>query len=317
MPPVPRTHRPLALCTVLAVGTGLGACNDYDIIQQPLRETFHQTERDKVDLVFVVDDSPSMLEEAAQVRVATQALLAALVALEVDTEVSAVAMTAGPTLPAQVLDATAQIPELVDRIAVPPEGGRTEAGLAVAVEAVAPRSDAVLHVVLVSDEDDQSSAEVATLVDQLSADAPLGLRVHSIAGDLPAGCARDGVAADPAPRYRAATDQTDGHAWSICSATLADDIAELSFELTGLQRVFPLASLPDPGTLEVWVEGATVPQGPVHAWRWSAPHNALVFDGLAIPPPGARVEVEYTAAVPEAGAGLQSLPDVPSAADSG
>ena len=49
---------------------GLVGCNDYGIVKQPMRESFFQDARDTVDLLLVIDDSPSMLEETASIDVA-------------------------------------------------------------------------------------------------------------------------------------------------------------------------------------------------------------------------------------------------------
>ena len=102
---------------------------------------------------------------------------------------------------------------------------------------------------------------------------------------------------------------TEGLEQSICSATLADDIEAIAFDFTGLQHQFPLSSLPDPDSLLVWVEDAAIAPAPAHAWVWAPADNALTFNGFGVPPPGARIDVEYNVAFPEAGTGLDRLPD--------
>lgn len=305
--------RTLAVCGVLGLG-----CNDYAIIKQPMREAFWQSPRDKVDLLFVIDDSPSMLEEAAPVDTTVVALLDALVGQDVDLRVRAVTTSSSLLLEWTPVDAPEQVPELALLLDVSPEGSTDEPGLQVAVDqSVGARSEAMLHTVVVSDEDDRSDDPVEDLVARLDARSEVGHRLHAVTGDLPAGCARDGMAADPAPRYRSAGEQTAGAALSICSATLTAELGALSFDLTGLRARFPLSSLPDPASLTVWVDGALVPRSQLHGWRWEPADNALVFDGFAIPPPSARIEVEYDVARKESSGGISTLPDdtaAPSAA---
>lgn len=296
--------------SVLGSVFGLVGCNDYGIVKQPMRESFFQDARDNVDLLMVIDDSPSMLEETASIDVATEALIASLLLLEVDLRVRVVTTSRVELLPWTPADSITQLDALLTPLVVSLEGNRFEAGLDVAVEAaIEVRDDAVLHVVFISDEDDASERSVTDAVEALELAAPGGLHIHAITGDLPAGCARNGVAADAAPRYREAAAVTDGLGQSICSSTLADDLEVLTLGFTGLRRVFPLTSIPDTDSLLVWVQDAAVEPAEQHAWRWNAANNALEFDGFGVPPPKARVDVEYNVARPEANTGIQRLPD--------
>jgi len=302
--------RRLGHLLLIVAGVGAFACNDYDIVKQPVREAFYQTPRTRVDLLFVVDDSPSMLEEADSITIAAHALLEATVGWEVDLRVRAVTTSHTPLADWQVVDTLEQVPDLAATLAPGSDGDRHEPGLAVALDATdGLREDALLHVVILSDEDDRSDGPVTTYTHALAELSPAGVAIHPITGDLPAGCARDGLAADPAPRYHEAATHTDGTPHSICSASLDTDLRTLSFALTGLTRRFALSSIPDTGTLAVWVAGASVPQSAHHGWTWSPSDNALVFDGFAIPPAGARIEVEYALAHPEAGDGIRHLPE--------
>ncbi len=305
-------HRPstLLLTAITATSAVCSACNDYDIVKQPMRETFYQSDRKQVDLLFVIDDSPSMYEEADAIQTATTALITTLVQLDVDTRVRSVSTSSVSLLEWTTADALSQIPDLVEASRVGTDGAREEAGLAVAVDFTdGVREDATLHVAIISDEDDASPEPVDTYTDLLTTRSSRGARVHPISGDLPAGCAHNGLAADPSPRYRDAAAATEGTPLSICSATLADELGTLSFELTGLRDRFVLSSLPEPSTLLVWVEGAVVTRAKVHGWHWNAAANAIEFHGLAIPPPRARIEVEYDVGRPEAGTGIAELPD--------
>ena len=295
----------LTLCVLGQVG-----CNDYGIIKQPLRESFFQKTRDQVDLLLVIDDSPSMLEEREPVAIATSTLLSSMILLELDLRVRAVTTSRVELFAWTAADSIEQLPELAAPLAVEPEGERFEPGLEVALEAAeGARAEAVLHVAILSDEDDASDTPVSEVLAQLAALAPSGVHIHAITGDLPAGCAANGVAADPAPRYREAALITEGLEQSICSATLAHDIEDASLSFTGLQQRFPLSSLPDPDSLLVWVEDAAIDSAPAHSWVWAPAANALQFHGFGVPPPNARIDVEYNVAAPEPGTGLSRLPD--------
>ncbi|MBO87083.1 MAG: hypothetical protein CL927_17175 [Deltaproteobacteria bacterium] len=279
-------------------------------MKQPARESFFQDSRDNVDLLLIIDDSPSMLEETDSVAAANESLLASLLLLEVDLRVRAVTTSREVLLDWTPADSITQLDDLTAPLEAGLEGDRFEAGLDVAVESATDvRDEAVLHVVILSDEDDGSQRSVTEAIDALTRSAPGGLRLHAVTGDLPAGCARNGVAADPAPRYRAAAAATNGQGQSICSPSLADDLEGLTAGFTGLQRSFPLTSIPDEDSLLVWVEDASIAPAAQHAWRWMPADNALWFDGFGVPPPKARIDVEYNVARPEAGAGIARLPD--------
>ena len=145
------------LLSLLGSVLGLVGCNDYGIVKQPMRESFFQDARDTVDLLLVIDDSPSMLEETASIDVASETLIASLLLLEVDLRVRVVTTSRVELLPWTPADSITQLDELLTPLVVSLEGDRFEAGLDVAVEAAtAVRDTAVLHIVFISDEDDAS-----------------------------------------------------------------------------------------------------------------------------------------------------------------
>jgi hypothetical protein len=54
-----------------------------------------------------------------------------------------------------------------------------------------------------------------------------------------------------------------------------------------------LNAAPDLSTLEVLVNGAQIHRRPRHGWQYDAGLNAIVFDGFAVPPPGADIVFRY------------------------
>ena len=132
--------------------------------------------------------------------------------------------------------------------------------------------------------------------------------LSAVVGDLPAGCVSGVAAADPAPRYRSAALSTGGSVASICAGEVGDVLASLGHGLVGLQTHFPLSSLPVPESIEVTVNGGTPERRARHGWTWKSGENAVLFDGLAVPPPGASVVVRYTVATPVAAEGRSALP---------
>ena len=156
------------------------------------------------------------------------------------------------------------------------------------------RSGAELNVVFVSDEDDHSPEEIETYIAAFQLGSGSGeVVVHSIVGNLPAGCASGVAAADPGTRYLMATEQTNGYADSICDNDYSEILIRIGLDLSGLQNTFILDDLPQPGSLEVLVEGARIPRREVNGWQYSSAENAIVFDGYAIPRPSMAITVKY------------------------
>jgi hypothetical protein len=181
-------------------------------------------------------------------------------------------------------------------------GARDEAGLAAALLAAAPgqnpgflREDARFHVVFVSDEDDQSPLTVPEYVERLQTLAgENGFAAHALVGDLPAGCSSGSSAADPGARYLEATDSTGGFRESICADDYADLLVRVGLDVGGTISTFPLSQLPNPGSIEVEVNGVFIPEREQDGWTYSPAQNAVIFDGRSIPRPGMGVAITYT-----------------------
>jgi hypothetical protein len=146
------------------------------------------------------------------------------------------------------------------------------------------RPEAQLHVIMVSDEPEQSYTSWSTLVDEIKALHPSDssrVKLSAVAGDYPRGC---GTAMAGEGYYQAVT-ATGGEFLSICDSDWArhvDTLAKASIE--GLGR-FDLAQMPDERTLLVFVNSREWTSG------WHLEGQTLVFD--TTPPEGSSVRVEY------------------------
>lgn len=146
------------------------------------------------------------------------------------------------------------------------------------------RPDAATHIILVSDEPEQSRASWSSLVSDLRGLHPTDgrlVKISAVAGDYPSGCGT-AMAGDG---YYQAVNETGGEFLSICDTNWArhvDRLANASVE--GLGR-FDLSQTPDERTLEVWVDSVLWTDG------WHMEGSTLVFDET--PPEGARVDVTY------------------------
>lgn len=264
-----------------------------------------------VDFVWVVDNSGSMSEEQDSVVDSLGSFVEVLDSFGADWQVG-VTTTEGedddggvivaPVITSQEADATEQFKAAV---AVGTQGDISEQGLLSAQKATSSallagsnagllRDEAVLSVIVVSDEDDQSPGDVSTYVDALEALKGEGnARLSAVVGDLPAGCASPYAAADPAERYLDAVTMMEGVSDSICRKDLSDTMKALALNGLGLTDTFPLSTVPELETMEVRVDGVLIHQRERNGWSYDAGLNAVILDGYAIPGPDSEVEVRY------------------------
>ena len=312
------------------VALALVGCNEFrldpvDDDPEPLRvvleDSFVQEALPKIDLLFVVDDTASMAQEQAALADASTAFVGALddAGLAWHTGVVRTDMTRADAgwlrgdpwvLTSGVADAEARF---ADAVQVGVDGGGPEAGLAVALQALdlarpdGPnagfrRDDAALHVVFVSDGDDESDGwlgehPVAAFLEAMEAEAANGLpaRASAIVGDLPSGCASDRGTARPAARYHQVAEATGGVTASICAVDFAALLPSLSDVSVAYQTRFPLSESPDPASVRVSVDGVRAEAG----WVLDLPEEggaAVVFADA--PAPGAVIVASYVVEVP-------------------
>lgn len=285
----------------------LAACDrDIGIVQNIETESFTPGEnRPPADLVFVVDNSPSMSEEHARLATSLDLLLDRVLESGADLRVGVVTtdMTTddGGTFLGGVY--TVDDPQLSEHIAaaldVGTYGARDEQGLASLIAALDgrngdfPREEARVDAIFFSDEDDQSEGETEDLFDALT--GPLGarFRAHGVIGDMPAGCFSPDGAADAAVRYVDLIDRTGGYDESICAPDYGQILERLGLDIAGIADTFPLQFIPEVATIDVEVDGVTVPTDPSDGWTYEPAPNAVVFHGASIPDPGHRVQISY------------------------
>ncbi len=149
------------------------------------------------------------------------------------------------------------------------------------------REEAALAVVFVGDEDDHSADEVDTYVTWLrtvkGANQPGRVVIFALA-PTGSGCS---TAGGVGTRYEEAVDATGGEVLSICSADYGPLLSSVANRAFSPQDTFPLSGIPDGTGIEVFIDGVAQTAG----WSYDAEDNQVVF--TTIPPPGARIEIQY------------------------
>ncbi len=155
------------------------------------------------------------------------------------------------------------------------------------------RTDARLAVIIVSDEEDQSDGTVNLYIDffrNIKGFAnPQLVSVSAIAGDVPGGCAT----AVEGARYHAVAQALNGQFESICSQSWAQLLQNIGLDVFALRRAWTLSRPADPTTIVVRVNGMVIPQNGTNGWTYNSTSNTVSFHGSQIPPAGSTVEVQY------------------------
>lgn len=148
------------------------------------------------------------------------------------------------------------------------------------------RPDAYLAVVIISDEEDQSSKAVKDYTDYLKSfkSNPGLVKVYTIVNtnDVNTGGNTIGHL-----RYKAASDQTAGTMSNIMDR-FDNVLLEMGDEIVNLLDSFALASAPVAGTLKVFVNGVETT-----SYTYDASSHSIKFNAGSVPAAGAQISVTY------------------------
>ncbi len=162
------------------------------------------------------------------------------------------------------------------------------------------REDASLEIVIVSDEEDQSTPAPTFYVDFFRSIKGFRndslLHVSCIVGanvgnNQPAACSSNNGDADAGRRYAEVCNATGGTVGSICASDFGPFLQNIGNRAFGLRVEFFLSRVAEPASIQVRVNGSARNAG----WNYDAATNSVVFDRNTVPEPGDEIEVEYEA----------------------
>jgi hypothetical protein len=164
------------------------------------------------------------------------------------------------------------------------------------------REDAVLSVVVVTDEADRSPVTLDSALDALLAvkgRRNTHLLSFSVISGGDTGCRAGQLAAAPTLRLVELARRTGGVAGRLCSpdwSRVLEDLRRVAFGV--FKSRYFLTNPPIPETVEVEVNGLRVPatcsSGRVN-WTFDFSTDSVNFTPLGLPPPGADLRIEYDA----------------------
>jgi hypothetical protein len=250
------------------------------------------------DIIFYVDQSGSMDDDQARLASNFSTFISELATYSTDWQIIVANADSGCNAHGGVLR-----PGMVDyesrfQSAVSSGGGFwTEAGLTITSEAVDKtdvgecnygflRPDAMLHIIMVSDEPEQSSSSWTWYMDKVIAKkgSSANVKFSAIAGDYPGGCST----AEAGDGYYQPVMATDGVFLSICSDWATPTNLSMLAAASVQVAAFELDATAAPTTIHVYVNETERLTG----WHYDEPDNTVVFDE-GIPEEGDTVRVTY------------------------
>jgi hypothetical protein len=307
-------HLPLLVLLASCVQYGLRDEDTFYRAPVSVTETFRQEAAPKVDILWVIDNTGSMSEEQEALAESFAAFIEALEGESILWQLGVITTDVSDDQAGRlqgnpwIITSDAQDPESDFRAAssIGTSGSPPEAGFWATMIALSPesregpnlgfrRDDAVLHVIVVSDDDDASDDFVdgdpteAFLAFAEEERARVGLPVlfSAVAGDTPVGCHGSGGAAQAAERYARAVEALGGAFESLCSPDFLAIETALGAQSVVWNLEFPLQAEAYQGVLLVSVDGTRVTDG----WSYRESPPTLVF--AEAPPPESVIVVRY------------------------
>ena len=283
----------------------------------------------KVDILWIMDNSESMQKHQQNLSAQIPALVSKLNSLKMDYQMAVITTSMGGTVanggqfigsPRIMTNSTADLSsQLASRLVVGENGSNLERGLYSMETVLSPtylandgkgflRYDALLVVIALSNEDDQSrtpAADDATyytnFLDSVKAPWADGTRswTFNFLGILTdsGACATTGTDYKaPGYAFMSLADASNGTKASICSADLSVAVSGISARVMQILTDFKLSSVPNLSTIVVKINGQVIPQDATNGWQYIPDKNVIRFNGTAVPAADASIVVNFTPA---------------------
>lgn len=282
----------------------------------------------KVDILWVVDNSNSMADAQANLAAQTADFFNALNSLNLDYRIAAIttdmrSMVNPPASNAQIQGRfigntkviTASTPNFHQAFAemIQPGvfGSGNEQGLAALQMALSEnmlstmnqgflREDALLAIIFVSDEDDASIGnyeDYVDFLDQLKPEFEFEQRawVANFIGvlALDGACTTRNQFSDPGIQYMNLVNISGGANTSICTADLRAALTNVKARIIDILTVYYLEQAADVSTIRVYINNKLLPKDTENGWTYDEEVKAIRFHGEGIPPADSNINIAY------------------------
>lgn len=274
-----------------------------------------------VDVLFVVDNSGSMIEEQDNLRQNFEGFMdyftdsgldyhVGVVSTDMDDRQQSGRLQQDDGRGGRYIDNTYSGADAVSsfrqRAALGTNGSRDERGKDAAYTALTTeanstnagfyREEAVLSIVVISDEIDYSrKISTQEFISWMNSLKPEDDQTwfSSIVGPAPRGCSSGAGNAEEGVGYLEVTDGVGGITYSICESDYSSVLEELGMQAAGLKREFFLSEAPVPDTITVSVTtDGDREKFDEDAWTYSGTRNSVTFSSY-VPDPLAVVGISY------------------------
>lgn len=281
------------------------------------------TYNNKVDILWIVDNSSSMLKHQQSLSAQVPELVAKLNSLKMNYHMAVVTTSMGGTTPdggkfiGSPKFVTSSTPDLVNslknRMIVGEAGSNNERGLESMENALSAsylanegkgffRNDALLVVIALSDENDKSAvsnpvSHYVNLLDGLKRPWVDGTRswVFNFIGVLPtsSNCKTFNDYAEAGLTFIDIAKESGGVQESICNTSLASAVTNVRARIYQILTDFKLSKKPVIESITVAINGQAIPRSNVNGWDYIAATNAVRFYGSAVPAADASIKVDF------------------------
>jgi hypothetical protein len=165
------------------------------------------------------------------------------------------------------------------------------------------RKDAMLVVVFLSNEDDQSaSADYGAFLDGIRPPITLTGERSWLAQfmgvtDTDSSCKTSAWSqagySEVGAKYIALANESGGTSEAICDADLKRALTNVKARILEVITEFHLDRVPNLTTLGVYVNGTLVPQDATNGWTYYSSANSVRFHGSSVPPVDASIRIDY------------------------
>ena len=162
------------------------------------------------------------------------------------------------------------------------------------------RTDAVLVVIFMTDENDHSSGDSAsyvTFLNNLKPNFKYGARgwVANTIGviDSDGACKTGSQSPEVAERYLSLTKTSGGVAQDICASDLSSALKNIQTRIAQMVTEYQLDREPIESTIVVTVDGVVLKNDLNNGWTYLADGMLIVFHGTGIPKANSSVRVDY------------------------
>ncbi len=297
-------------------------CNQDQVFDLPAEsQTFGQEVKynSKVDVLWVIDSSESMQSQQANISNQVDAILDKMVAAKLDFNVGFTNMDMGKNGIGGILQGnpsylrldTADLRSLMQQRFNYPVGSSIERGLESMKSVLNPlsqqssnkgflRDEALLVVIFLTNEDDESSGltkDYIDFLDSVKKPFPDGSRswvAHFIGVTEAVGSCRTlFMYSEPGTRYMDLVAESGGISSTICTADLRVALDNIRRAIIHRLTDFVLDRRPVLASIHVYVNGKEVLQNDENGWSYLTETNSIRFNGSAVPAADASIVIDF------------------------